>query len=92
MDSEIMVRLTTLEAKVDEMHKYVKRLYNIFLWTGIATVAMFVIPLIGLIFVIPSFLSTYGSMGSYADPTAKTPTDQVNQLDGYAKQLQSLLQ
>jgi len=54
-------RLIELEKKVDAMSVIVKKLYYIFLAGVILTVIAFVIPLIGLIFAIPKFLSTYNS-------------------------------
>ena len=91
MDSELSVRLTVLEAKVEDVHKYVKRLYNIFLWTGIVTVAMFVLPLIGMMFVIPSFISSYTSMGNIDTTSTGQSQDTLNAVNNYAQQIQSLL-
>ena len=54
-------RLLDLEKKVDAMSVIVKKLYYIFFAGVIITVIAFVIPLIGLIFAIPKFLSTYNS-------------------------------
>lgn len=54
---EIEARLATLEAKIDGIAKVTKRLYTIFLWTGIVTVAAFVIPLLLFAFALPSMLS-----------------------------------
>lgn len=91
-EADIAKRMAVLETKIDEVHKYVKRLYNIFLWTGIITVAMFVLPLIGLMFVIPSFISSYTSMGSIGDPSSQSATQSLDQVNGLAKQLQGLIQ
>ncbi len=55
-------RLIDLEKKVDAMTVIVKRLYMVFLITGIITVLGFVIPLIGLAFVLPKFIAGYSSM------------------------------
>ncbi|MEK7553184.1 MAG: hypothetical protein AAB504_00620 [Patescibacteria group bacterium] len=46
-----------LEKKIDKLQRSIDRLNKIFFWTLIITVAFFVLPLIGLIFVIPQFLS-----------------------------------
>jgi type II secretory pathway component PulF len=54
-------RLLDLEKKVDAMTAIVKKLYFVFLAGVILSVLAFVIPLIGLLFVIPKFLSTYNS-------------------------------
>lgn len=54
---EIEARLAALETKIDEVTKVTKRLYTIFLWTGIITVAAFVVPLLLFAFALPSMLS-----------------------------------
>jgi len=53
-------RLQTLETKIDEMYVSVEKLRKYFLWTGIITVALIVLPLIGLLFALPSFFSAEG--------------------------------
>jgi hypothetical protein len=55
-------RLSTLEKKIDAMGIIVTKLYRVFLATVIITVIAFVLPLIGLLFAIPSFLRNYNSM------------------------------
>lgn len=54
---EIEARLAALEAKIDEVAKITKRLYTVFLWTGVITVAAFVIPLVLFAFALPSMIS-----------------------------------
>lgn len=55
-----------LQATIEEQHKmiaemYVKvdKLYKYFKWTMIITIVLFVVPLILLVFAIPSFLHNY---------------------------------
>lgn len=57
-------RLAALETKIDAMYATVEKLRKYFLWTGIITVILFVLPLIGLMFAIPSFLQSYSDLGS----------------------------
>ncbi|MEK7065873.1 MAG: hypothetical protein AAB938_00810 [Patescibacteria group bacterium] len=52
-------KIDALEKKVDELVRSIKTIKKIFLWILIVTVVMFVLPLIGLVFVIPQFISTY---------------------------------
>jgi type II secretory pathway component PulF len=52
-------RLAVLEEKIDKMSVTVTKLYRIFFWTAVITVLAIVIPLIGLVFVVPSFISNY---------------------------------
>ena len=54
-------KLTALEAKIDAIFVSVEKTRKYFKWTMIITVALFVLPLIGLLFAIPAFLSSYGS-------------------------------
>jgi phage shock protein PspC (stress-responsive transcriptional regulator) len=62
-------KIASLEAKIDAMSTQlnvattiVRRLYIIFIVTGVVTVLAFVIPLIGLAFVIPQFLAGYSAV------------------------------
>lgn len=59
MEPTTTQKLQELEAKIDKIYISVEKTRKYFLWTMIATVAFFVIPLVGLMFVIPSFISTY---------------------------------
>jgi len=52
-------RLTDLETKIDKIYVSVEKTRRYFLWTTVITIAVFVIPLIGLMFVLPSFMSNY---------------------------------
>jgi len=56
---QLELKIVELEKKVDAMTAIVRKLYKTFLWTLILTVVMFLLPLIGLMFALPSFLSTY---------------------------------
>ena len=47
------------DEKLDNIWRSVEKTRKYFLWTLIATIIMFVLPLIGLIFFIPTFLSVY---------------------------------
>ena len=62
MDQELTQRIAALQEKVDAMYASVEKLRKYFLWTGIITLALFVLPLIGLAFAVPSFLSSYSSI------------------------------
>lgn len=54
MDKEMMDKLNAIYVSVEKTRKY-------FQWTLIISVAVIVIPLLGLIVVIPQFLSTIRS-------------------------------
>jgi len=58
------VRLESYEKKIDDIYVSVKKMQSYFKWTFYITIALFVLPLIGLMVVIPTFLenitSSYG--------------------------------
>ncbi len=58
MDLELDRRLVALEAKIDATHLIVMKTYRIFWWTAVVSVVFFVLPLIGIAFVAPSFLTS----------------------------------
>ncbi len=58
MDQDLEKRLATLEQKIDATFKVADKTRKYMLWTGIITVAMIILPLIGLAFVIPQYLNT----------------------------------
>lgn len=63
---EILRRLEEQDKKLDAIYKSVERTRKYFLWTMIITIALIVLPAIGLVFVIPKFLSTlstYSALG-----------------------------
>lgn len=57
-------KILELEAKVDKIYKSVEKTRKYFLWTMIITIALFVLPLVGLLFAIPAFLSTYADISA----------------------------
>jgi type II secretory pathway component PulF len=59
MQPNIGDELKELEQKIDKIYQSVEKTRKYFFWTMIITIVVFVLPLIGLIFVIPSFVSTY---------------------------------
>jgi len=59
MDSDIENKIEELNRKIDEIYVSVEKTRKYFFWTMIITVAVVILPLIGLMFVIPSFLSNY---------------------------------
>ncbi|MDP3710722.1 MAG: hypothetical protein Q8R29_03335 [bacterium] len=59
MEQEIIKKLEELEKKLEESTKMVRQMRGYFLWMLIISVVVIVLPLIGLLFAIPSFISTY---------------------------------
>ena len=58
MDQEILKKFEEQDKKLDAIFKSVERTRKYFLWTFILSVAVMVLPLIGLAFVIPKFFAT----------------------------------
>ena len=60
MEQEILSRLQAQEELLNKVFISTEKTRKYFLWTMWGTVALFVLPLIGLMAVIPTFLSTVG--------------------------------
>lgn len=52
-------KMAELEAKIDAIYKSVESVRKYMKWTAIITIALFVLPLIGLFFALPSFMTNY---------------------------------
>ena len=61
MDQEILKKLEAQEAKMNDIYRSVEKMRKYFLWTLIITAVVIILPLIGLVFVIPQFMSSYTS-------------------------------
>lgn len=61
MDIETKNLLEAQQVKIDAIYASVEKTRKYLLWTMLATIAFFVLPLIGLLFVVPSFISSYTS-------------------------------
>lgn len=62
-EQELAGRIEQMEQKIDMLYASVERVrkyFLVFLW---GSVAMFALPLVGLVFAIPAFLSIYSSVG-----------------------------
>ncbi len=59
MDQEILQKFEEQDKKLEQIFLSVEKMRRYFLWTLIISVAVIVLPLIGLLIVIPQFLSLY---------------------------------
>ena len=59
IDPELAARLDEISAKADKAYQAAESTRKYLFWTGVVTVALVVLPLIGLMFAVPSFISTY---------------------------------
>ena len=62
MEEEILKKIEAQEKKIDEIYRSVEKTRKYFFWTLIVTIAMIVLPIIGLLFAIPKFLSIYSGL------------------------------
>ncbi|MCG2698853.1 hypothetical protein L6251_00290 [Candidatus Parcubacteria bacterium] len=63
MEQELTQKIESLEKQIQENTKLVRQMRKYFLWALIISVAIIILPLIGLLFAIPQFLDTYSSLG-----------------------------
>lgn len=61
MEQEILNRLAAQEELLQKVYISSEKTRKYFMWTLISSVALFILPLIGLLFAIPTLLSTLGS-------------------------------
>jgi hypothetical protein len=52
----VMLKIQEQQIKIDQIYKSVEKTRRYFLWTFIITVAMIVLPMIGIAFVAPSLM------------------------------------
>lgn len=62
MEQEILKKLSDQEEKINAIYVSVEKTRKYFMWVLILTVAVTVIPAIGLVFAIPQFLGYYTSL------------------------------
>ncbi len=59
IDPELLAKLDDIGAKADKAYQAAEKVRKYLFWTGVVTVVLFVLPLIGLVFVIPQFIASY---------------------------------
>jgi hypothetical protein len=62
MDQELKNRLDALQAKIDATYTSAEKTRKYFLIAMIVSLAAVLLPIIGLFFAIPSFLTTYSDL------------------------------
>lgn len=63
MEQEILNKIQEQAAKIDSIYKSVEQVRKYFKWTFILSLVFFVLPLIGLIFLIPMYWNTLTGAG-----------------------------
>lgn len=64
IDPELSQKLDELTVKVDAAYRAAEAARKYLFWTGVVTVVLFVLPLLGLLFVLPQFFSYYSTASS----------------------------
>lgn len=59
IDPELAAKLDEIGAKAEMAYQASEKVRKYLFWTGVVTVALVVIPAIGLVFVIPQFIASY---------------------------------
>ncbi|MEK9201587.1 MAG: hypothetical protein AAB944_01305 [Patescibacteria group bacterium] len=57
MDQELGQKLDEQGKKLDAIEQSVKKIRSYLFWTAMVSIILFVLPLIGLLFVVPRFLN-----------------------------------
>lgn len=55
MEQEILSKLKEQEVKIDSMYKSIEQIRKYFKWTFILSLVFFVLPLVGLLIMIPMY-------------------------------------
>jgi uncharacterized membrane protein YjjP (DUF1212 family) len=58
MNEDILKKLEEQDKKIDAIFESSEKMRKYFLWTMIISVAVIVLPLIGMVFVLPSFFDS----------------------------------
>ena len=64
MDQDISQKLDEQSKKLDSIETSVKKIKSYLFWTVMASIILFVVPLIGIIIILPKFLNIYSSYSS----------------------------
>jgi hypothetical protein len=59
MEQEIIKKLSEQQEKIDKIYDSVEKTRKYFLWVLIISIAVVVLPAIGLMFILPSFMTNY---------------------------------
>ena len=62
MDTELTQKLAVQEEKLEQIYQSVEKTRKYFLWTMIATVVTFVLPVIGLMIAVPFLMSSLSTV------------------------------
>lgn len=61
IDPDLAAKLDAIEAKAEQAFHAAESTRKYLVWTGIITIVLFVVPLIGLLLAVPQFIGSYTS-------------------------------
>jgi hypothetical protein len=61
IDPELLAKLDEIGVKADRAYQASETVRKYLFWTGVITIALVVLPLIGLVFVLPQFILSFGT-------------------------------
>lgn len=61
IDPELSARLDDIAAKAERAYQAAEKVRKYLFWTGVVTIALIVLPAIGLVFIIPQFIASYST-------------------------------
>ena len=59
IDPELAAKLDEISAKAEKAYRAAESARKYLFWTGVVTAVLIVLPMIGLMFVIPQFINSY---------------------------------
>lgn len=59
IDPELLAKLNEIDEKAEKAYRAAESTRKYFFWTGVITAALIVLPLLGLAFAVPQFISSY---------------------------------
>jgi TM2 domain-containing membrane protein YozV len=59
IDPELLAKLEEISEKADKAYVAAEKVRTYLFWTGIVTIVLFVLPLIGLVFAVPNAIDSY---------------------------------
>lgn len=62
MNEDLIKKIDEQQEKIDKIYRSVEKTRKYFQWTLIITIVVFVLPLVVMLFVMPSIVSTYSGM------------------------------
>jgi hypothetical protein len=65
MDEELKKRLDEQDKRLEAIYRSTEKMRKAFLWTLWITIAIVVLPILGLVFVIPAFLRSLPDLSSF---------------------------